>query len=1179
MINLSEKAKIGTGLGLALTLIVIVSAMSYYNETHSVQSRKWVIHTHQVIEKLQEIISLIQDAETAQRGYLITGKRSYLQPYNLATGEIDPQIKQLRELVADNPVQLDSVKELEKLIALKFAELKQTISLRATTGADAAFELVQTDDGKRLMDQIRSLTGLIKDEEENLLIQREQTLERQVRDRRINLLTLDFLLAFFFLSGLFLAHRRLTHSRLEAVQREKDQQLELAVEGAEIGLWNCNVQTGDVIFNERWANIIEYSLSEIQPTFKFWESRVHPDDLPNALKTWNTHLEGGVDFFRCEHRLMTKSGAWKWIMDRGKVVQRDGYGKPLRMAGITLDINEYKQAEQSLRESRARTAVILDSVPQSIFWKDVNGLYMGCNRNFASATGLKNPDEIVGKTDYDLPWSREEADAYRADDHEVISENHPKRDIIEQVQQADGRRIWVSTTKIPLTNDSGEPYALMGVFEDITERKRLQEETTQLNTQLLSEISAHKQAQLKLEKSNRGLLLLSTCNELVAKASTEAYLLQEVCNLVVTVGGHSMAWIGMAANDEARSVIPVAHAGFQTEYLQNLNISWKDCELGRGPTGTAIRTGKASIMRHIRTCPEYAPWCENASQYGYESSIALPLTVFGTTVGALNIYSGHEDAFDQDEVALLMKVADNLAFGIVSARTLEEKQIAERDLIKSEALYEDLVETSQDLIWKCDPEGRYLYLNRAWEGVLGYTLDEMLGRTFSEFQDPQAGSRFVSMFDKLVNDRMVKGFETTCVNKWGKEVDLVFNAKIVTDEQGLISGIQGTAYDITAQKKSETALRESEEKFSKAFENSPDAMTITSVVDGTLVDVNRTFTILSGYSREECIGHTSIELGLWANPFDRERYVAELRNKGRVIDYDADFRSKTGQRRRCSVSGEFIDIGGELYILGVIQDNTERKEAEELIIKLNESLEQRVRDRTAELEQANTDLESFSYSVSHDLRAPLRAISGFAEIIARRHRDHLNEEGQRYFANIVEASEQMDRLIDDLLRYSRLGRRVIRLHAINPLQAIERAVKTLSERIIESGAELAVPEDMPPVHGDLTLLEQIFTNLLENALTYSSTGKIPRIEISSIVTDGHVVIEVSDNGIGITPAYHQKIFNMFQRLHSQEDYPGTGIGLAIVKKSCNLMDGHVWVESDEGHGSRFFIKLAHASAP
>ncbi len=126
-------------------------------------------------------------------------------------------------------------------------------------------------------------------------------------------------------------------------------------------------------------------------------------------------------------------------------------------------------------------------------------------------------------------------------------------------------------------------------------------------------------------------------------------------------------------------------------------------------------------MRHIRTCPEYFPWCESASQHGYESSIALPLTVDGTTVGALNIYSGHEDAFDQDEVALLMKVANNLAFGIVSARTLQEKRIAERDLIKSEALYQDLVETSQDLIWKCDTEGRYLYLNRAWQGVLGYT--------------------------------------------------------------------------------------------------------------------------------------------------------------------------------------------------------------------------------------------------------------------------------------------------------------------------------------------------------------------------------------------------------------------------------------------------------------------------
>lgn len=1053
MIRLREKVPVGIGLGVGLALIVIVTFMSYYNEMRSVQSRKWVVHTYHVIEHLQDILLALQDTETGLNGYLVTGNVDYLEPHNDAIQKIRGQIRQLRELVTDNPVQRDRITKLETLIQDKLAELQETISVRKNEGVDAAFQLIQNNYGKRLIDETRALCSQIRKEEELLLAQREEKLEREVRARRITLFTLDFLLVVFFLAGVFLALRNLVHSRERALERESAERFELAVQGAQIGLWNCNLQTGDVVFNERWANIIGYSLDEIEPTFDFWKSRVHPDDLAHALAVWNGHIEGGTDFFRCEHRLLTKSGDWNWILDRGKVVERNEEGKPLRMAGITLDINDLKQSEEALRESRARTAAILDAVPQSIFWKDRDSVYLGCNRNFAIAAGVQSPEQIIGKTDYDLPWPREEADAYRADDLEVITLNRPKRDIIEQVQLADGQRIWASTTKVPLTDDRGEPNALLGVFDDITDRKRTEELTSDLNARLLLEIAGHEQAQRKLEIANRSLFLLSMSNEAVARTSCEIELVQEICNIVVDKGDYSMAWIGLAEHNGAKSVRPVAQAGYEDGYLESANITWDDTERGKGPTGKAIRTGKTSVMRHIRTNPEFIPWREAALRLGYESSIAIPLTVDEVTIGALNIYSGREDAFDEDEVRLLDKMAENISFGIMSSRTFEEKRMAER------------------------------------------------------------------------------------------------------------------------------FLRESEEKFSKAFENSPDAITITSVADGLLVDINRTFTTLSGYSRDECIGRTSVELELWVNADDRDRYVARLTNEGRVLDFEADFRTKTGMTRTCSVSGEFIEIGGKPYILGVIQDNTERKRAEDMIRRLNESLEQRVRERTAELEQANKDLESFSYSVSHDLRAPLRAISGFAEIIARRHRTSLNVEGQRYFANIVEASDQMDRLINDLLRYSRLGHRVTNLHAINPLVPIERAVKTLSERITKAGAGIAIPANMPLVYGDLTLLEQVFTNLLENAITYRSSERTPLIRISAEVTDSLVVIEVTDNGIGIPSQYHQKIFNMFQRLHSHDDYPGTGIGLAIVKKSASMMNGEVWVESKEGVGSSFFVKLALARFP
>ena len=222
---------------------------------------------------------------------------------------------------------------------------------------------------------------------------------------------------------------------------------------------------------------------------------------------------------------------------------------------------------------------------------------------------------------------------------------------------------------------------------------------------------------------------------------------------------------------------------------------------------------------------------------------------------------------------------------------------------------------------------------------------------------------------------------------------------------------------------------------------------------------------------------------------------------------------------------------------------------------------------------ANEKLEAFSYSVSHDLRAPLRSIRGFAEIIARRHRPDLNEEGQHYFDNIIEASAQMDQLINDLLAYSRLGRDAVP-HVLVPLGDLFEQVKdTLAPRLAETGAHLSLPDNLPVISSDWTLLREIFTNLLDNALTYRRPGVPPRVIVSCQDDTDHVTLCVADDGIGIPPEFHEKVFNIFQRLHSQDDYPGTGIGLASVKSSVELLDGQVWIEPEVGEGTTFCVKL------
>ncbi|MBI2909987.1 MAG: response regulator [Chloroflexi bacterium] len=238
-----------------------------------------------------------------------------------------------------------------------------------------------------------------------------------------------------------------------------------------------------------------------------------------------------------------------------------------------------------------------------------------------------------------------------------------------------------------------------------------------------------------------------------------------------------------------------------------------------------------------------------------------------------------------------------------------------------------------------------------------------------------------------------------------------------------------------------------------------------------------------------------------------------------------------------------------------------------------ERLNARLQQRTSDLETANRDLESFSYSVSHDLRAPLRAISGFAEIITRRHSANLNEEGRHYVNNVVEACAHMNRLIDDLLAYARLGRQALRYEAVSLTAVLSQIREGCNGRLSDLGAKLSIAPDLPTVKGDRTLLHQTFSNLVDNALTYRRPEVPPQIDVTWEGDLDWCTIRVRDNGIGIAKEHQEKIFQVFQRLHGTDKYQGTGIGLAIVSKSVAMMGGQIRVESAVGEGSTFCVTL------
>jgi PAS domain S-box-containing protein len=483
-----------------------------------------------------------------------------------------------------------------------------------------------------------------------------------------------------------------------------------------------------------------------------------------------------------------------------------------------------------------------------------------------------------------------------------------------------------------------------------------------------------------------------------------------------------------------------------------------------------------------------------------------------------------------------------------------------------------IVNSSEDAIIGKTLGGVITDWNPGAEALFGYRAEEAIGQPMTLIFPPERLQEEAGILARIARGESVNHYETVRLRKDGRRLDVSVTVSPILNEAGQVTGASKVARDITQRKQAERALRKSQEQLLSLVEQAPVSIAMLDREMRYLVASHR-WLAEYGRGRENLVGVSHYEL----HPDLPERWKEVHRRglAGEFLHNDEDLWVQAdGSRLWISWAvhpwrDSRDEIGG---IIMSSENISERKRAEEAIKSLNAELEARVAQRTAELEAANKELEAFSYSVSHDLRAPLRAINGFAGIVLEDFGAQLPQEGRHYLERVRKGGQRMGELIDDLLAFARLSRQPLKRQPMDVAQLVQEVLAEVNPA--DSGRQLEVRVgNLPACHGDRVLLKQVWVNLLSNAVKYTR-GRAPAIlEVGCEPSQGPGAYFVRDNGVGFDMQYAHKLFGVFQRLHRAEDFEGTGVGLAIVQRVIHRHGGRVWATAEPDRGATFYFTL------
>jgi PAS domain S-box-containing protein len=874
-----------------------------------------------------------------------------------------------------------------------------------------------------------------------------------------------------------------------------------------------------------------YQTGEFPRTLTAWAALLHPDDTQSIFAAIDRQLKGAAPY-NLEYRVKRKDEEWRWWSARG-TVRRDVNGQPCGWIGSITDITEQRQTAESLRKSEMHFRDLSESLPQLVWTCRGAGQCDYLSPQWVEYTGIPEVEQLG------FAWLErlhpDDRDGAAAEWNKAVESNKPF-DVEFRIRRKDGVYRWFKTRAIAFRDSKGQIVRWFGTSTDIESLKRAEE---------------------KLRESEERF--------------------QTMANSMP-----QLAWIAKADG-----------------YIFWFNRRWYEYT---GTTPEQMEGWGWQIVNDPAVLPKVMENWMGSIASGQSFEMSFPLR---GADGRFRTFLTRVEPWKDSEGRVVQWFGTNT--------DVEELKRTKEATI----LLAAIVESSDDAILAKDLNGIVTSWNAAAEKLFGYSANESVGRSITQIIPQDRLNEEEQILNSIRRGKLLDHSETVRLMKNGQLIHVSLRVSPIKDAVGKIVGASTVARDITERKRAESELRQYIDRLSvinRLDRVISSTFEIDEVYDALVSEMRRLFqfdrTSLIGINddgtewkiiQQWTIGESAFVPGTWRKSEDsvvglllrnKQAYVEDRIGEGKNWP-ETDLLRKEGISSRVLVP--LIVKGNVIGVMTLESKNSNAYSkldvqileslADQVGISMHNSLmygkvqdyartlEKRVEDRTAQLEVANKELEVFAYSVSHDLRAPLRHINGFIELLGKDQGSGVSEKSARYLQIIFEAAKRMGELIDDLLSFSRMAREEIRKTSLNATSLVNDVVASLRSEI-EGRTVRWMIHELPMVTADPAMLKLVFVNLISNAQKFTRTRDVAEIEIGSIKSDGkEIILFVRDNGVGFDMEYAHKLFGVFQRLHSKDEFEGTGIGLANVRRIISRHGGRTWAEGTVGVSASFYLSL------